>query len=195
MDAIHRADSPLEMLTVLLDLDGFEVVEAAQDRGRKARRLTVVPTDAAGLCPHCRRATDDRHAWHDREVLDLPLGGWRTELVVRGWQFRCGDCRRFFTPRHPALAEGAHATERLLERLAELATHADASSAARFFGIPERTADRWYHDHLERRQRAKAAAAAAAAAAATTTTDLQPVRSLGIDEISTKKGIAASPAC
>jgi transposase len=183
MDATGRSEGELATLTGLLDLEGFEVVEAAEDRARKVRRLTVVPTDMAGLCPHCGRATDDRHACHDREVADLPLGGWRTELVVRAWQFRCGDCGRFFTPRHPALAEGAHATERFLERLAELATHGDVATAARFFGVAEKTAERWYYDHLGRRRNDPPPAG------------LAPVRSLGVDELSTKKGTAGSPAC
>jgi transposase len=182
MDATDRVESELAALTALLDLEGFEVVEAAHDRGTKVRRLAVVPTDLAGLCPHCGRATDDRHACHDRAVMDLPLGRWRTELVVRLWQFRCEGCDKFFTPRHPALAEGAHATGRLLERLAELATHGDVSMAARFFGVPEKTAERWYYDHLERRRTEPPK-------------DLEPVRSLGIDELSTKKGTAASRVC
>src|SRR5215207_6899184 len=142
MDASGGADRERELRTLsdLLDLDAFEVVEAAHDRAAKVRRLTVVPSEAAGLCPHCGRASDDRHACHDREAADLPLGGWKTRLVVRGWQFRCEHCGKFFTPRHAALAEGAHATERLLGRLAELATHGDLSTAARFFGIREKTA-------------------------------------------------------
>jgi transposase len=182
MDATDRAEGVLEALTGLLDLDGFEVVEAAEDRAEKVRRLAVAPMDVAGLCPHCGRATDDRHACHDREVMDLPLGGWKTRLVVRGWQFRCADCGKFFTPRHPALAEGAHATERFLDRLAELATHGDVSAAARFFGVPEKSAERWYYEHLERRRKDPPR-------------DLEPVRSLGIDELSTKKGTAGSRAC
>ena len=184
MDASGGADRERELRTLsdLLDLDAFEVVEAAHDRAAKVRRLTVVPSEAAGLCPHCGRASDDRHACHDREAADLPLGGWKTQLVVRGWQFRCEHCGKFFTPRHAALAEGAHATERLLGRLAELATHGDLSTAARFFGIPEKTAERWYYEYLERVRKEPAR-------------DLRPVRSLGIDELSTKKGTGGSPAC
>jgi transposase len=178
----------LRTLTELLDLEGFEVVEAAADRTAKVRRLTVVPTGAAAaLCPACGCASVDRHACHDRAVADLPLGGWRTELVVQLWQFECGHCRRYFTPRHAALAEGAHATERFLDRLAEYATHGDVSSAARFLAVPEKTAERWYYDHLERRQAQPTAAAAAAAK--------KPIRSLGIDELSLKKSTASSAAC
>src|SRR4051812_34398989 len=184
MDATGRSEGELATLTGLLDLEGFEVVEAAEDRAKKVRRLAVAPADVAGLCPHCGRATDDRHACHDREVTDLPLGGWRTELVVRLWQFRCDGCGKFFTPRRPALAEGGHATERFLARLANLATHADVSTAAGFFGVAEKTAERWYYDHLERRRTEPADA-----------TGLEPVRSLGVDELSTKKGTAGSRAC
>ena len=180
------AETELRTLTELLDLEGFEVVEAASDRAAKLRRLTVVPAApaAACLCPDCGAATADRHACRDAAVADLPLGGWRTEVVVRLWQFACGRCGRYFTPRHAALAPGAHATERFLDRLAELATHADVSAAARFLGVAGKTAERWYYAHLERRRERPAAAK-----------DLEPVRSLGIDELSLKKGTASSSAC
>ena len=185
------ADVELATLTSLLDLEEFEVVEATADRreNQKLRRFTLVPKVAVGLCPHCRRPTDERHLCRDRQVADLPMGGCRTELVVRLWQFRCPGCDRFFTPRFAALAEGAHATERLLERLAELASHGDLSTAARFFAIAPKTAEGWYYGHLHRKRQA------AAASSSSPSSVLQPVRSLGIDELSLKKGTGSSAAC
>lgn len=177
------ADVELATLTSLLGLDEFEVVESASDRREKVRRFTLVPKTAVGCCPHCHGLTDERHVCHDRMVSDLPMGGHRVELVVRLWQFHCPACGKFFTPRFAALAEGAHATERLLERLAELAGHGDVATAARFFGIAEKTAEGWYYQYLERRQKQPSAP------------HLQPVRSLGIDELSLKKGTANSAAC
>jgi transposase len=174
--------SDFRTLTELLDLDGFEVVDASAERSSKLRRLTVTPTAIAGRCPHCGGATDERHACHDREVVDLPLGGWKTQLVVRLFQFRCGRCDRFFTPPHPVLADGLHATERFLQRLAEYAGHGDICSAARFTGIAEKTAERWYYDYLERKQKEPRV-------------DLRPIRSLGIDELSLKKDTGSSAAC
>ena len=174
----------LRTLTELLDLDGFEVVAAESDRANKVRRLAVVPAgDVAGVCPACGAASADRHACRDRAVVDLPLGGWRTELSVRLWQFACPACGRYFTPPRAALAEGAHATDRFLGRLAEWATHADVAAAARFLGVAEKTAERWCYDHLERLRLIPAA------------TGLEPVRSLGVDELSIKKGTASSAAC
>jgi len=178
------ADVELATLTSLLDLEEFEVVEAALDRRNKLRRFTLAPKMAVGLCPHCQGVSDQRHLCRDREIADLPMSGCRTELVVRLWQFRCPGCDRFFTPRFAALAEGAHATERLLERLAELAGRGDIATAARFFGIAEKTAEGWYYDYLERKRKDPAA-----------TAHLQPVRSLGIDELSLKKDTGSSVAC
>jgi transposase len=178
------AENELATMTSLLDLEEFEVTEAERDRGRKLRRFTLVPKATAGICPHCGGVCDERHLCHDRTVTDLPMGGCGTELVVRLWQFRCRACDKFFTPRMAALAEGSHATERLLERLAELAGHGDLSTAARFFGLPEKTAEGWYYDYLKRRQRERES-----------DSDLQPVRSLGIDELSLKKDTGNSVAC
>jgi transposase len=177
-----EADAELATLTSLLDLDGFEVVESTWDRRGKLRRLTLVPETAVGLCPHCHHPSDQRHVCHDRLIVDLPMGGQRVELIVRLWQFECCDCNKFFTPRFAALAEGAHATERLLERFAELAKHGDIANAARFFGIPEKTAEGWYYAYLERKRKEPAA-------------HLQPVRSLGIDELSLKKDSGNSAVC
>ncbi len=98
------------------------------------------------------------------------------------WQFVCPTCDKFFTPRLAVLAEGAHATERLLESLVELASRSDLVTAARFFGIAEKTAEGWYYGYLQRKQKTPAP-------------HLQPVRSLGIDELSLKKDTGNSAAC
>lgn len=171
-------------VTELLDLDGFEVVAAESDRTTKVRRLTVTATTMSGVCPHCCRATVERHACNERVVVDLPLGGWNTELVVQLFQFRCVSCDRFFTPRHSFLAEGAHATERFLERLAQWATHGDVSTAAGFLGVAEKTAERWYYDYVQRRVRELPRVPARL-----------PIRCLGIDELSLKKDTGNSAAC
>jgi len=173
-------DKELEAVASLLDLPEFEVVAVTRDRLRKLSRFTLIPKASVGLCPHCGSLCDKRHRCHDRVVRDLPISGSSTELVVQMWQFECGHCGRFHTPRFAALAEGAHATERLLGRLAELAGPGDVSLAGRFFGIPEKTAEEWYYAYLKRRQ---------------SQADLKPVRSLGIDELSLKKDTASSAPC
>jgi transposase len=174
MEAAIKEPAELAVVSLLLDLDEFEVVDCVRNRDKRLRTFTIVPKTAVGLCPHCQGVSDERHLCRDRVITDLPMGGWRTELVVRLWQFRCPTCDRFFTPSFEALAEGAHASERLLERLAELVDRSDVSSAALFFGLPEKTAEGWYFQHVKAKQ-------------SQPRPQLEPVRSLGIDELSLKK--------
>jgi transposase len=183
MDAATNESVELTLFSSLLDLDEFEVVHVSQDRARRVRTLTIVPKAVVAMCPHCHGITDERHLCRDRAVLDLPLGRWRTELSVRLSQFHCRACDRFFTPAFAALAQGAHATERLLERLERLVAQSDLSSAARFLDIPEKTAEGWYYQHCQRKaQRAPGGV-------------MQPIRSLGIDELSLKKDTGNTAAC
>ena len=185
MRATGRAEGALEALTGLLDLEGFEVVASEEDSGKKIRRLAVVPTDVGrGRVVPALRSGDGRAA-----RLPRPGGGGPAAGRVADGAGGAGvavPVRRLrqvlHPPRHPALSAGAHATERFLERLAELASHADVSAAARFFGVAGKTAERWYYDHLERRRKDPPR-------------EREPVRSLGIDELSTPKGTGGSAAC
>lgn len=99
-------------------------------------------------------------------------------MTVRVGQFACESCGTCFTPPIDFVADGAHATERLLRRVAELIRSSDVANAARFFAIPEKNLERWYYDYLER-QPAVAKTSA-------------PIRRIGIDELSLKSGTDSS---
>ena len=171
----------MNAVTQLLDLPEFEVVDVDEDRVALVRRIVVVPRLAAGVCPQCHKACGQCHQTRERRVRDLPMGRYATELVVRQPQYQCPDCGQLFTPRCEALHESAHATERFLERLVELTRRGDLQSTAVFFSLPEKTLERWHYEYLQRRSTTAGA-------------PLQPVRSLGIDEISRKKSGAVSAA-
>ncbi|MDY3555130.1 hypothetical protein R5W24_004266 [Gemmata sp. JC717] len=70
--------------------------------------------------------------------MDLPIGSRAVELTVRVDPFACGACACCFTPPIDFLADGAHASERLFRRAAELIQHADVANAAWFFALPEK---------------------------------------------------------
>lgn len=180
---MEASDEQLEALSSLLDLEELEVVQATQDRQRKLRQLTVTPRVAVGVCPHCHQLCQHRHQCYDRTVLDLPLGAYATELVVRLLQYHCQACDKFFTPHLSALAEGAHATERFLARAAELLKHTDLANVAAWLGVPAKTLEHWYYDYLQRQQQRS------------TAENLAPIRALGIDELSLKKDTASSASC
>jgi hypothetical protein len=84
-----------------------------------------------------------------------------------------------WTPHSPIVAEGTWATARLVAQAAELVRRSDVANAAAFFGIPEKTLERWYYDYVECQRTVTNATA-------------QPIRSLGIDELSLKKSTVSS---
>jgi YD repeat-containing protein len=127
------------------------------------------------------RPTAEVHRRLDSDpIRDLPHGPQAVALILRSTQFHCQRCDRYFTPPCPHVAPGVHATERCLEQAARLIRFSDfATAAAAFLGVPEKTLERWYYDHVERQAQPPPA-------------DRKPIRSLGIDVLSLKKSTGSS---
>ncbi len=165
----------LQFWTKTLNLPDFQVVHEHRDTAAGPLRLTVVPQMPLALCSGCSRATDAIHRTHDSQpVKDLSIGPQEVELIVRTYQFHCPRCDCYFTPHYPALAEGAHATERFLEQAAKLIRFSDIANAAAFLGVAEKNLERWYYDYIQRQGQKPLV-------------DCKPIKSLGIDELSLKK--------
>ena len=64
----------------------------------------------------------------------------------------------------------------------ERSRFSDIRNAARFFGVAEKTLERWYYEFLERKRKNSQEAD-------------KPIRSLGIDELSLKKSTGSSARC
>jgi len=161
--------------TLVLNLPGFRVVHEARGTPQDPVRFTMLPVPELGICPHCGHASNTVHRrHHSQPIKDLPLGDQAVELIISTPQFECLRCRRFFTLTYPAVAPGAHATERFLAHCARLIDFADIANVAALYGVPERTLSRWYYDYLQRQQQQPAQ-------------PLQPITSIGIDELSQKK--------
>jgi transposase len=169
------AASTLLFWTNLLRLPDYEVVYCQEEADLQQYRLTVAPQQRLGVCPSCGQVSDALHQTRTREhIKDLAIGKYTVTLNVRVLQFECLSCGQFFTPPIPFLAEGAHATERFLERAAQLIRTSDVANAAAFLGVPERTLGDWYYAYLQRRPHPNGQ-------------KVKPVRRLGIDELSVKK--------
>jgi transposase len=167
--------------TELLDLPGFVVVHHEDDAPHNQHRFTVAPRHEIGICPRCGKPSQSIKQRRNRErILDLPIGCRTVELTVRVGQFDCQSCGTCFTPPIDFLADGAHATERLLRRASDLIQNSDVANAARFFAIPEKNLERWYYDYLERQQQQA------------TKVPQTPIRRIGIDELSLKRDTGGS---
>jgi transposase len=170
----------LHFWTEMLRLKDFQVIHVQQDTPSDPLRFTLRPRLDVAPCPHCQKLSDTIHrtTTSDR-IKDLPVGPNSVELTVRTLQFHCLHCDSFFTPGSSFFVPGTHATERFLEQAARLIRFSDIQNAATFLGLPEKTLDRWYYDYLERLQQ-------------TSAQQTKPIRQIGIDELSLKKGIAST---
>jgi len=166
-----------------LNLAGFRVVHEHRDTPTDPFRFTVVPLQEVAVCPQCGHACDTVHRRHDSApIKDLPLGEQAVELIVRTPQYECEHCQSYFTPTYPAMAPGAHATQRFLAHVARLIDFSDIANVAALYQLPESTLTRWYYDYVERQQRQPSS------------TPCKPIKILGIDELSQKKSTASSSA-
>jgi transposase len=166
----------LQFWTQLLHLDGFQVVHLDQGTPAEPIRLTLIPNLPLGVCPQCHHCCDAIHRHSESDpIRDLPFGPQAIELVIRTYQYCCPECHRFFTPAATVFAPGTHATERFLEQAARLIRFSDIANAAAFFGVPEKTLERWYYDYVERQRQ-------------TPPTAFKPIKQLGIDELKFSKG-------
>ena len=174
------AEIPLTAWTLLLRLPDYEVLHFREESDLNLYRFTVGPKHRVGVCPHCRKTCDQVHQTRTRTgIKDLPLSRFGAELEVRVPQYACERCHKTVTPPLPFLFEGAHATERFLERAAALVRSSDLANAAAFVGVPERTLADWYYDYLQRRPTTHSRSA-------------KPIRRIGIDELSLKKSTGSS---
>jgi transposase len=168
----------LKVWTEALNLPGYEVSHCTEDGIDGVLRFNLLPKQIVELCPDCGRSCD---TWHQKRwlenIVDLPLGGRPIRLKIRVFQYECQHCARVWTPHSPVVAEGTWATARLVERAAELVRRSDVANASAFFGVPEKTLEGWYYEYVERQRAAFSA---------------QPIRSLGIDELSLKKSTVSS---
>lgn len=175
-----HGDSVSKFWTDLLHLPGFAVVGVREDGAHQRYVVTVIPEHPIGVCPQCHRVSKTVRQRRNRDgILDLPIGSHAVELTVRVGQFECSQCQQCFTPPIDFLADGAHATERLLGKVAELIRHTDVANAARFFGVAEKTLEGWYYGYVERQQRAAPPSPG-------------PIRRIGIDELSLKNDTGSS---
>ena len=174
----------LAFWTKLLNLEGFQVVHEESTAPDDPLCFTVIPKAPLGLCPHCGQVCADIHRRSESERMrDLSIGPRAVELKVRTYQYWCPSCGRAFTPPTPGLLPGGHATERFLEQARQLIRFSDIANVATFLKLPENTLARWYYDYVERLQQQPAGPPA------------QPIRQLGIDELSLKKStVSSSPS-
>ncbi len=164
---------PEEMVSRILRLPGYGVYawEAEELTGTLRLWIRQTAPEPYYVCGGCGISVREVHSWTERQVRDLPWGAWHVWLMVEVHRVRCRRCG-VRTERLPFVAGKAHYTTRLETAVAQDCEAAPVSRVAAKWGLPPETVRR-----MDKRVLRRWAASR----------PRQPLRSLGVDEISLGK--------
>jgi transposase len=134
--------------------------------------VVVRRTTERESCPACGHATTKRHDARERVKLDEPLGERRVIVVVVRRRFRCLRCLRTLTEPDLVAGKRRRLTERLWERLGRECRHQTTKRVAQGHAVSPTTVRRALAEVIATQEAQEDA----------------PVRALGIDEFSLRKG-------
>jgi transposase len=120
-------------------------------------------------CPICGRVGGKVHDRREQAKEDVSLAGRRVVLILVRRRFRCPFCKKVFTEPDEVCGWRRRLTKRLREELGEEARHSTVRHVARSRGVSEETVRR-------------------ALAEGVTKEEAEPVRHLGMDDFSIRKG-------
>jgi transposase len=159
-------------VAIPLDLTGFEVV-GQEVKGRLVEVVVIAKAEAVE-CSACRHLTAKVHDRRPRRLLDQPLGQYQLTLVVIRRRFRCPFCERVFTEPDEIAGRRRRLTKRLRARIFEEAKSRSVKEVAEAFGVSDKTVRGILAEHFAEAQAGDRPS--------------EPLRLLGIDEFSIRKG-------
>lgn len=167
----------LTRYTDMLNLPGFVVTDVDEDPWQTNKlKITVRPEVEVCLCPDCGGAASKVYKTESRLIRDLSQGTMETTIEVLWPHLECERCGCHFTPHFDGVMAGHSVTKRFASRLAEVVRISTVKEAAAFMGLAESTAEAIYYEVAKERVDGQPLAGQ------------QAIRSIGIDEISQKKG-------
>jgi transposase len=100
--------------------------------------VTLQSIQSEPKCPKCAQASNTRHSWYQRKLIDLPWAGVCVQLSLRVRRLFCRNpaCKQtIFTERLPELvAPHARRTKRVVDEQRQLALSQGGEAAARIAG-------------------------------------------------------------
>lgn len=113
--------------------DKFEIT--GWERQDTIIRIAVVSNQRCSKCPGCSVMSSSVHSYYNRSVMDLPMLGYQTWLMLRARKFRClNSCceRKIFAERFDDhFLKGKRLSVRLKDRIEKIAFYAGGNSGAR----------------------------------------------------------------
>lgn len=154
-----------------LDLPGLRV--RGQRRTEAELEVEVEATSTGAACPQCGHWTTKRRDCRPRRIRDVPLGERPVTVILHRRRFRCWSCAQLFTEPDAVAGPRRRLTVRLRQTLGRAGCAQPVTTVAAAYEVSPTTVARAVTEY----------AAPLLAARATT-----PVRQLGIDEFSLRRG-------
>ena len=162
-------------LSTLLGLPGMVVTEYALEKQgeREVLHIFCEHEHDVAVCRHCGRVTDQVHERKDRCIRHLDIWGKRTFVHFSARRFACARCRKSFTEALSWIESQRRESTAYELHVYEQCRHTDQAAVAEREALHPETVkvifQRWAKRTEQQQQR-------------------RPVRCLGVDEISLRKG-------
>ncbi|MDW0886509.1 ISL3 family transposase [Mannheimia haemolytica] len=119
-------------------------------------------------CPHCNHPEIVGFGRRDEVIMDTPVHGRRTGIMLNRRRYRCQSCRKTFLEPVPHKDEKRQMTNRLIQYIERESLRRTFSSVAEDVGVDEKTVRNIFNDYCERLEK---------------TLNFEMPQWLGIDEI------------
>jgi transposase len=159
-----------DCITLPLGLPQVRVLSQEELPGGGIAVLVVLRAEARS-CPECARLTAKVHDRRDQAKADASLGGRRVVLVLVRRRFRCPFCKKVFTEPDEVCGWRRRLTKRLRQELQQEAIRSTVKHVAEAKGVSQDTVRRALAEGARGEEENK-----------------EPVRYMGMDEFSVRKG-------
>lgn len=161
-----------DCITVQLGLPGLRVLR--HEEGDEAITVEVMYRAESAVCPHCGRRTPKVHSVRPQRKRDQRLWNKPVFIILHKRRFRCWSCRKVFTETDPIFGARKRTSGRMREHLGREAIHHTVRHVARQEGVGEGLVRRCLTEEAARLLEALE--------------ETSPVRVMGLDEFSVRKG-------
>lgn len=101
-------------------------------------------------CPHCNHPEIVGFGRRDEVIMDTPVHGRRTGIMLNRRRYRCQSCRKTFLEPVPHKDEKRQMTNRLIQYIERESLRRTFSSVAEDVGVDEKTVRNIFNDYYER---------------------------------------------
>ena len=126
----------------LLGLKDLEITkeEIGEDEyGHLQKTITCISNKPRPVCPNCGSRNIYANSNRPKMIRDLDSGGYRIVLEIIARNFKCNDCKKYFTEEVDVAKYGAHSTKRFTAEIGRLALNNTFDSIGAEYGLSPST--------------------------------------------------------